>query len=308
MNARGLAGCAPRRAARPRRLAVAAALAIATSSWAAPPIPKTADPPTADVPSRPAAASAPAERPGQLDKPVNALLAPLVPQLKFGLFRQHVDVVQRSFQLPPTADPRDFGGRYSPLEATLLLPGERGRMASYTDRGARTFLARAQAFLAGQPRPDPLTLCKPGGPVRALNEGFPVQVVQTSAEITIVHMQDHLVRRIHLGGPRVAQPAPSAMGYSRGHWEGNTLVVETRAFRDGGWMDDYGDPSSGQLMLLERYTKQPNGSLRIEATINDPVYYSEPIRLVRNWAWTPNVAWNEVICEAHNRDAPPVGR
>lgn len=308
MNARGLPGCAPRRAARPRRLAVTALLAIATVSWASPTILKSGEPPIADVPSSAAAASTPAERPSQFDKPVHALLAPLVSQLKFGFFRQHSDAVQRSFLLPPSADPRDFGGRYSPVEATRLLPGERGRMASYTDRGARIFLARAQAFLAGQPRPDPLSLCKPGGPVRALNQGFTVQVVQTPTEITIVHMEDHLVRRIHLDGPRVAQPAPSAMGYSRGHWEGNTLVVETRAFRDGGWLDDYGDPSSGQLMLLERYTKQPNGSLRIEATINDPVYYSEPIRLVRNWAWTPNVTWDEVICEAHNRDAPPVGR
>jgi len=51
------------------------------------------------------------------------------------------------------------------------------------------------------------------------------------------------------------------------------------------------------MMLTERYTKQPNGSLRIEATINDPVNYSEPVRLVRNWNWTPDVRWDEQVCE-----------
>lgn len=243
-----------------------------------------------------------------LDKPPHPLLAPLVPGLKFGFYRQHSDTVPRASRLAPSSDPRDFGGRYAPLEATLLLPGERGRMASYTDRGARIFLSRAQDVLAGKVRPDPLSLCRPGGPVRALNRGFPVQVVQSPDELTIVHMEDHLVRRIPIGGPREAQPAPTLAGTSRGHWEGNTLVVETRAFRDGGWLDEYGDPSSERLMLLERYTKQPNGSLRIEATLNDPVYYSEPIRIVRNWAWAPDAAWDEMICEENSHDARPGAR
>jgi hypothetical protein len=180
-------------------------------------------------------------------------------------------------------------------------------MASYTDRGARTFLAHAQEVLAGKPRPDPLTSCKPGGPVRALNRGFTVQILQSAGELTIVHMEDHQVRHIRIGGSQVAQPLPTLSGTSRGHWEGNTLVVETRAFRDGGWLDDYGNPASDRLMLLERFIKQPNGSLRIEVTVNDPVNYSEPVRMVRNWTWTPNVSWSEMICEDGHRGAPTGG-
>ena len=89
---------------------------------------------------------------------------------------------------------------------------------------------------------------------------------------------------------------PSSVGTSIGHWEGNTLVVETRGFQDDLWLDDYGDPGSEHMMLTERFTKQPNGSLRIEATLNDPVNYVGPIRMVRNWGWAPNARWIESVC------------
>jgi hypothetical protein len=240
-----------------------------------------------------------------LDRPPHPLLAPLVPQLRFGFFRRRSETLQRDTPLAPSADPRDLAGRYSPQEATLLLPGERGRMASYTDSGARTFLARAQEQLAGRQRADPPRQCKPEGAVRALNQGYTVQVLQSPTQLTTIHMGNHLVRRVRIGGGTTAAAAARAsfVGTSVGRWEGNTLVVETRGIRDGSWLDEYGDPGSERTMLSERYTKQPNGSLRIEATINDPVNYSEPIRFVRNWKWTPDVAWDERICEEGNHDA-----
>jgi len=241
---------------------------------------------------------------GTLDKPPHPLLAPLVPQLQFGFYRQPVDVAESAAPPPPSADPRDLAGRYTPLEATLLLPGERGRMASYTDRGARTFLARAQQVVAGPVPSDPLAQCKPESPVRALNDGFPIQVLQSPTQLVMIHMANHLVRRIRIGGGTAAAEAapPSFAGTSTGRWAGNTLVVETRGIRDGSWLDEYGSPGGERLMLTERYTKQPNGSLRLEATINDPANYLEPIRIVRNWGWSPGVDWHERICEEHGGD------
>ena len=238
-----------------------------------------------------------------LDKAPNALLVPLVPQLQFGFYRQLSAAVEREQMPAPSADRRDIAGRYTPQEATLLLPGERGRMASYSESGARTFLARAQQVVAGRVRNDPLAQCKPEGPVRALNDGFTVQVLQSPMQIVMIHMASHLVRRIRIGGGTavLAAATPSLTGTSIGHWEGDTLVIETRGLRDGSWLDEYGSPGSERLMLTERYTKQPNGSLRLEATINDPVNYLEPIRIARTWGWTPNVPWQERICEERNR-------
>jgi hypothetical protein len=232
-----------------------------------------------------------------LDKPPHPLLAPLIPQLTSGFYSPNGSTTTGDDQLPPSTDPHDFAGRYAPLEATHLLPGERGRMASYTDRGARVFMERAQQRINGGELVDAATHCKPEGTVRALNQGSTVQVLQSATQLTLIHMTNHLVRRIAIGG----QPGPSAMrpssvGTSIGHWEGNTLVVETRGFQDDLWLDDYGDPGSEHMMLTERFTKQPNGSLRIEATLNDPVNYVGPIRMVRNWGWAPTARWIESIC------------
>ena len=254
-------------------------------------------------------AAVPGPRPAErgtvtLDKPANPLLLPLVAELQFGFYRQLSTAVEREPLPAPSADPRDIAGRYTPQEATLLLPGERGRMASYSETGARTFVARAQQVVAGRVRNDPLAQCKPEGPVRALNDGFAVQLLQSPQQLVMIHMASHLVRRIRIGGGTAAlAAAPSLTGTSVGHWEGATLVIETRGLRDGSWLDEYGSPGSERLMLIERYTKQPNGSLRLEATINDPVNYLEPIRIARNWSWTPNVPWQERICEEHNRAA-----
>lgn len=256
----------------------------------------------ADTPPAPsnAAQDAPVRGPGTLDKPPHPLLAPLVPQLKSGFHKPASSGDGRVARLQPSSDPRDLAGRYAPGEATRLLPGEPGRLASHTDRGARTFLARAQLSIAGRAQDDPLAACKPAGAVRALSSGSAVQVLQSPTQVTTISLQDHMVRRIQLGarqGEAATAAMPSFVGTSIGRWEGNTLVVETRGLRADSWLDDYGDPASERTMLTERYTKQPNGSLRIEATINDPVNYSEPIRIVRNWHWAPELAWAESVCE-----------
>jgi hypothetical protein len=139
-----------------------------------------------------------------------------------------------------------------------------------------------------------------------MNQGFPVQVTQTSEQINFIFMEDHLVRRIHLKPVQPQQIEPSTMGQSFGHWEGNALHVETTGFRDGGWMDEYGDPSSAKLHLSEVITKRADGSLQDDLTLEDPTYYTGPTSFRRTWQWSPNSIWDEVICEENNHDAPPV--
>ena len=234
---------------------------------------------------------------------IHPLLKDLVPKLRFGTYRQP-SVASAKTPIPPSADPRSLAGRYFPYEATALLPGEPGRMLPYNDAGAAVFLSRASLRIAGKTGPDPLVLCKPGGAVRALNQGFPVQITQSTDEITFIFMEDHLVRRIYLQPAQPHEIKPSAMGHSVGHWKGNALYVDTTGFRDGGWMDEYGDPSSPRLHLSEVVTKRQDGSIQDDLTIDDPTYYSGPTSIRRTWQWSPNSTWDEVICEENNRDAP----
>jgi hypothetical protein len=200
---------------------------------------------------------------------IHPLLKDLVPKLRFGTYRQPA-VASGTTSIPPSADPRSLAGRYFPYEATMLLPGEPGRMLSYNDAGAALFLSRASQHIAGKTGPDPSVLCKPGGTVRALNQGFPVQITQTSDEITFIFMEDHLVRRIYLQPAQPHDITPSAMGHSVGHWQGSALYVDTTGFRNGGWMDEYGDPSSARLHLSEVLSKRQDGSIQDDLTIDVP--------------------------------------
>lgn len=244
-----------------------------------------------------------APRVAQLSEPAHPLLKDLVPKMMFGFYKQPGGPPEGEMT-PPSADPKNFAGRYYPNEATVLLPGETTRMLPYTDAGAKAFLPRAQDFLDGKLREDVLSLCKPAGVVRVMNQGFLAHITQTADQLNIIYLEDHLVRRIYINQEHPKDLKPSFMGHSVGKWEGNTLVVDTIGFRDGGWMDEYGSPSSDKLRVTERISKQPDGTLKFDMTFEDPTYYSKPVSYTRSWAWNPTVSWDEVICEENNRDAP----
>jgi hypothetical protein len=66
------------------------------------------------------------------------------------------------------------------------------------------------------------------------------------------------------------------MGDSTGHWEGDTLVVESVNFNDNTWIDRRGVPHSDQLQVEERFYRNDDGQLIIDITVNDPVAFTEP--------------------------------
>jgi hypothetical protein len=102
-----------------------------------------------------------------------------------------------------------------------------------------------------------------------------------------------------------AVPAPAEkayMGHSVGHWDGSTLVVETKDFKQAMWLDVEGTPLSANGKLTQRIRKVDNGDrepyLEIITTIDDPVYYTKPWSVVRSFGWTPNLAYHkEYNCE-----------
>ena len=66
------------------------------------------------------------------------------------------------------------------------------------------------------------------------------------------------------------------LGYSVGHWDGDTLVVESNGFNHQTWLDATGHPHGEQLQVTEKYTRPNFNTLRLAATIDDPEYYTEP--------------------------------
>ena len=71
-------------------------------------------------------------------------------------------------------------------------------------------------------------------------------------------------------------PQPWWYGYSIGKWDGDTLVVETTGFRDGGWLDVNGSPFTDALKLTERFRRRTYGTLDVEITVNDSRAYTRP--------------------------------
>jgi hypothetical protein len=117
--------------------------------------------------------------------------------------------------------------------------------------------------------------CLPWGPNYS-NSERKAKIVQTPGLIIMLD-EDLTYRQIFLDGRALeTNPNPSWMGYSVGHWEGATLVVESFGFNDRTWLDRDGHPHSEALRMTERYRRPDFGHLEIEVTLNDPAVYAHP--------------------------------
>jgi hypothetical protein len=123
-------------------------------------------------------------------------------------------------------------------------------------------------------------LCLPLGPgysTAADSTGAEqMKIVETPGLILILN-PDLTFRQIYLDGRTLeSAPNPSWMGYSVGHWDGDTLVVESFGFNDRTWLDHDGHPHSEALRMTERYMRRDFGHMDLEVTLSDPAVYAKP--------------------------------
>jgi hypothetical protein len=125
---------------------------------------------------------------------------------------------------------------------------------------------------------DPEVKCYLPGVPRATYLPFPFQIVQSVENILIAYEYAGAVRVINMGAPTKA-PGDSWMGWSNGHWEGETLVVDVTSLNDQTWFDRAGNFHSDALHVVERYTPRSADTLSYEATIEDPKVFSRPWKI-----------------------------
>jgi hypothetical protein len=118
-----------------------------------------------------------------------------------------------------------------------------------------------------------------------LGGGYPVEFIQRPEQLTIIYETHNEVRRVFLDGRRIdpADVLPSRGGMSWGHWENDTLVVETIHLKEA---VDQGTAHSEEARIVERYTPHTTGGLRrlkVHVTIQDPRFYTEPPTLEREY-------------------------
>ena len=125
---------------------------------------------------------------------------------------------------------------------------------------------------------DPEAKCYLPGVPRAAYMPFPFQIVQGNQKIVISYEFANASRIVPLSkvGPA---PVDSYMGWSEGHWEGDTLTIDVTGFNDRTWFDRAGNFHSDALHVVERYTPLSPEVLRYEATIDDPKVFTRPWKM-----------------------------
>jgi|SRR5579871_81661 len=125
---------------------------------------------------------------------------------------------------------------------------------------------------------DPEIKCFQPGVPRGMYMPHPFQIIQGSSKIQMVFEYANAQRTIHLNK---MEPYPNVlwMGYSTGHWEGDTLVVNVSNFTDATWFDRSGNFASDALKVTERYNLVNKDVINYEATIEDPQVFTRPWKI-----------------------------
>ena len=152
-----------------------------------------------------------------------------------------------------------------------------------------------------QSKEDPEANCLPAGIPRG--SPYPWRLVQTPTHYFLLFEGNiHSYRQIFMNAKHPADPDPTWFGHSVGHWEGNTLIVDTVGFNDKFWFDYVGHPHTEKLHTIERYTRTDEGHLAIEVTIDDPGAYTQPFTTVGRAQLMVNSELLEYICQENNQD------
>lgn len=157
---------------------------------------------------------------------------------------------------------------------------------------------------AGFERDSPHSRCKPDAGPRQIGTAYGFEVVDFPDLQRIIVFDiggPYSFRIIYMDGrshPEKIEPAYA--GHSIGHWDGDTLVVDTVGFNEGTWIEAEGFPHTERLHLIERFTRVNFNTLKYEVTVDDPGAY------LRTWTGGFNLRWNtgaelfEYVCQDNN--------
>jgi len=152
--------------------------------------------------------------------------------------------------------------------------------------------------------------CFPMGFLQFHQQPQPRKIIQTKQMILIEYEANYGIRHIYLDGrklPPQGEPQPWWYGYSVGHWEGDTLVVETNNLRGAedsvydGWLDVNGSPYSQQAKFTERFRRPTFDHLIIDTTVEDPKAYTKPWTVRVDQRFAPDEEMIEFVCNENQQ-------
>lgn len=201
----------------------------------------------------------------------------------------------------PATEPRNLEGSWVHDQRTIarIEQDMYGNKLPFTPKGRGVRDRRVKAtYVEGAPYANASTECKPPGHTWQFELHTPLQIYQTKNVMVVLFEDYRGVWNIRMNAPH--RDRREYMGDSVGHWDGDTLVVETTHYKQPLWLDLDGTPASKNARLVFRIRRIDYGNPKLEiiTTVYDAEYYSAPWSMVRTFAWRPDMAnFQEYNCE-----------
>ena len=195
-----------------------------------------------------------------------------------------------------------WGVKYSPK---LEIQG--GGDIPYNDKGKAQYAKNIAGLKDGSIKDEARHLCVPDGVPRILGNPYPFKIIHTPGQTTIVYELNRVFRIVIMDKPQLSEDdlevAPYYSGHSVGHWDGDTLVIETAGFNEKTFLDATGAPHSDQMKTVERIRKI-NGGKQLEdvVTITDPEMLTKPIMARYVYDPHPELRLQDYVCGEPHRD------
>ena len=112
----------------------------------------------------------------------------------------------------------------------------------------------------------------------------PIYFIHAPKEVLMIYSGDAQTRHVYMNVPHSKNPKPSWYGESVGHWEGNTLVVDTIGMNTKSFVDNYRTPHTEKLHVVERWTQSADGkTLEVIFRVEDPDTFKEPWSAIQRY-------------------------
>jgi len=197
------------------------------------------------------------------------------------------------------------GGRGDAPGGRGAAPGARGAAPGGRGGGGGVSPTPEYAALRDQLRanatPAQSANCLPPGMPGIMTQPYPMEILLTPGKVTIVIEAYTQVRHIYTDGRELPEfPDPGFFGTSVGHWEGDTLVVESIGFND--LVTISGVPHSEEMKITERFSLLDDDTLLVETTITDPLALTQPYTTSGTYARHRDWQIAEYVCQENNRN------
>jgi len=149
---------------------------------------------------------------------------------------------------------------------------------------------------------DPHTHCLPSNTPRIWTLPHRQKIIQTPRLLVVLNEFSSAYRQIYTDGRALpVDPQPSWNGYSVGHWEGDTLVVQTNGLSKDVWLDISGSPISEEARITERLRRPDYGHFDVEFTLDDPKTYTKPWTAIVHESLQLNIELIDEVCLENNK-------